>query len=164
MHPTKVRGLSSSLRKVGRCKIPSHLHGVGNLPLLARIGSDIYAHKHPVPQLAVYNRNVHAIRYRNFMCFASDYRLTPRSIVSEFAISERRKLRASNITSLALHLQHMHDLNPCPSRSTSLPPAQQVRRSHVYCTTRERPATLTDIDSPAAEAPRLSKQAVNRST
>ena len=34
-----------------------------------------------------------------------------------------------------------HDCNRCPSPSPSIPPAPQVRRSHVCCTTRERPDT-----------------------
>ena len=35
---------------------------------------------------------------------------------------------------LALHLQRMYDCSRCPSRSTSLPPAPQIRRSHVSAT------------------------------
>jgi len=43
---------------------------------------------------------------------------------------------------LALHLQCMHDCNPCLSRPASFPSAPQMRRSHVCCTTpRERPDT-----------------------
>jgi len=69
-------------------------------------------------------------------------------------ISQKLMNMSRNRTSLALHLQRMHECKPCHLWSASIPPIRQARWLHICC----NPTLLTGIDLLAVQ-PMLVMQA-----